>query len=54
MSKERIQICEEFFDIMPPEYRDLVTNATWGKEGRGWKDVGIHKELIEQHSLCAG
>ena len=35
MSKERIQICEEFFDIMPIEYRDLVTNATWGKEGRG-------------------
>src|SRR5713226_505387 len=54
MSKEKIQICEEFFDIMPPEYRDLVTNATWGKEGRGWKDVGINKELIEQHSLCAG
>ena len=54
MSKERIQICEEFFDIMPIEYRDLVTNATWGKEGRGWKDVGINKELIEQHSLCAG
>src|SRR6266496_4077918 len=54
MSKERIQICEEFFDIMPPEYQDMVTNATWGKEGRGWKDVGINKELIEQHSLCAG
>src|SRR5256712_11762208 len=53
MSKEKIQICEEFFDIMPPEYRDLVTNATWGKEGRGWKDVGIMKELIEHHSLCA-
>jgi len=54
MSKERIQICEEFFDIMPQEYQDLVTNATWGKESRGWKDVGVNKELIEQHSLCAG
>ena len=54
MSKEKIQICEEFFDIMPPEYQALVTNATWGKEGRGWKDVGVNKELIEQHSLCAG
>src|SRR5438309_10273874 len=54
MSKEKIQICEEFFDIMPPEYRDLVTNATWGKEGRGWKDVGINKEWMEQHFLCAG
>ncbi len=54
MSKEKIQICEEFYDIMPPEYQALVTNATWGKEGRGWKDVGVNKELIEQHSLCAG
>ncbi len=54
MSKEQIQICEEFFDIMPPEYQALVTNATWGQESRGWKDVGIKKELIEQHSLCAG
>ena len=54
MSKEKIQICEELFDIMPPEYQALVTNATWGKEGRGWKDVGVNKELIEQHSLCAG
>src|SRR2546426_7864687 len=50
MSKEKIQICEEFFDIMPPEYRDLVTNATWGKEGRGWKDVGINKERSEEHT----
>ena len=54
MSKEKIQICEEFYDIMPPEYQALVTNATWGQESRGWKDVGIKKELIEQHSLCAG
>src|SRR5947199_8141071 len=54
MSKEKIQICEEFFDIMRPDYGGLVTNATWGKEGRGWKDVGIQQELIEQQSLCAG
>ena len=54
MSKERIQIAPEFRNIMPPEYIELVDNATWGKEGRGWKDVGINKELIEEHSLCAG
>lgn len=41
-------------DIMPSEYHDLVTNSTYGKEDRGWKDIGNKKELIEQHSLCAG
>ena len=54
MGKEKIKICEEFYDIMPPEYRELVDSATYGKEGRGWKDVGVAKELIEEHSLCAG
>ena len=54
MSKERIQIAPEFFDIMPREYRDLVSQATYGNENRGWKDIGTSKELIEEHSLCAG
>jgi pyruvate ferredoxin oxidoreductase beta subunit len=54
MSKEKIKICPEFYDIMPPEYQDLVEDATYGKSDRGWKDIGINKELIEQHSLCAG
>ena len=54
MSKEKIQICEDLADIMPPEYQELVETATYGKEDRGWKDIGSSKELIEQHSLCAG
>jgi len=54
MSKEKIAICHEFYDIMPPEYRDLVEQSTYGKEDRGWKDIGESKELIEEHSLCAG
>ena len=54
MSKERITISPDLYDIMPPEYQDLVTKATYGKEDRGWKDIGTAKELIEQHSLCAG
>ena len=54
MSKERIKIAPEMFDIMPSEYQDLVERATYGKEGRGWKDIGTSKELIEEHSLCAG
>ena len=54
MSKEMIRICDEFVNIMPPEYVDLIKRATYGKEGRGWKDLGMTKELIEEHSLCAG
>ena len=54
MGKDKIKINKEFYDIMPPEYQDLVNDATYGKEGRGWKDVGVAKELIEEHSLCAG
>ncbi len=54
MGKDKIRINEEFYDIMPVEYRDMVEDATFGKENRGWKDIGVHKELIEEHSLCAG
>ncbi len=54
MSKEKIKISPEFYDVMPPEYRDLVEHSTYGVEDRGWKDIGKNKELIENHSLCAG
>ncbi len=54
MGKDKIRINEEFYDIMPPEYRDMVEHATFGNESRGWKDIGVAKELIEEHSLCAG
>ena len=46
MSKERIKIAEELFDIMPAEYQDLVKRATYGNETRGmeryWKCEGTH------------
>lgn len=48
------QMSLDLMDIMPPEYQDLVKSATYGKENRGWKDIGSSKELIEPHSLCAG
>jgi len=54
MSKEKIQMNEGLMDIMPPEYQEMVANATFGNEDRSWKDIGSSKELIEQHSLCAG
>ena len=31
MSKERIKIAPEMYDIMPEEYQDLVERATYGK-----------------------
>ena len=49
MSKERIKIAPEMFEIMPSEYQDLVERATYGSETRGWKDIGSSKELIEEH-----
>ena len=54
MSKERIQLSEDLADIMPTEYLDMVANATYGNSSRSWKDIGTSKELIEEHSLCAG
>ena len=54
MGKPNITLTESLADIMPPEYQELVETSTYGKEDRGWKDVGSSKELIEQHSLCAG
>ena len=54
MSKEVIKINDEFRDIMPVEYVDLVDKASYGNEDRGWRDMGEAKELIEEHSLCAG
>jgi pyruvate ferredoxin oxidoreductase beta subunit len=54
MSKEKIAVCEDLADVMPPEYQELVATATYGEEDRGWKDIGTSKELIEEHSLCAG
>ena len=54
MSKEKIQLSEALADIVPPEYHDMVENATYGNELRSWKDIGTSKELIEEHSLCAG
>ena len=36
MSKEKIALCEDLADIMPPEYHELVENATYCKQDRGW------------------
>lgn len=54
MSFKVFQINEEFLDIMPKEIVELQENATWGNPKRGVMDLPFHKELIEEHSLCAG
>lgn len=54
MSKDITRMTEALKDIMPQEYKELVETATYGKVDRSWQDVGESKELIEQHSLCAG
>lgn len=54
MSFKVFQINEEFIDVMPKEIVELQENATWGNPKRGVMDLPFHKELIEEHSLCAG
>ena len=53
MSKERIKISPELYDIMPSDYQDLVQNATYGKEDRGWKDIGTSKPRVKVHRQSA-
>jgi pyruvate ferredoxin oxidoreductase beta subunit len=52
------KINPEFRDIMPKEIIDLEENATWAAKmdgkARGIKELPETKELLEEHSLCAG
>jgi len=54
MSVDIYKINPEFRDIMPQEIIDLEEDATWGEERRGINDLTDRKEIIEEHSLCAG
>jgi pyruvate ferredoxin oxidoreductase beta subunit len=47
------RISPGFEEVMPVEYRELVTNGPCGREV-GVSDLGTFKELIEEHPLCAG
>ena len=44
MSKEKIQICEDLADIMPPEYHKLVESATFGNQ------IADGKTLVHQQN----
>jgi len=54
MSKDIYKINKEFREIMPKEIIELEDNATWGEAKRGVNDLQDKKEILEEHSLCAG
>jgi len=57
MSIDKYNINPEFRDIMPQEIIDLEENATWAQNQeklRGIKELPETKEILEEHSLCAG
>jgi len=57
MSHDIYKINPEFKDIMPQEIIDLEEKATWTQDRtkpRGIKEMPESKELLEEHSLCAG
>jgi pyruvate ferredoxin oxidoreductase beta subunit len=53
MKKDLFKISPGFEDIMPEEYRELVDNGPF-ENTTGVMGLGVGKELIEEHPLCAG
>ena len=54
MSFNIFKINEDLKEFMPQEIVDLEEKATWGNPKRGVMDLPYAKELLEEHSLCAG
>jgi pyruvate ferredoxin oxidoreductase beta subunit len=57
MALDIYKINPEFREIMPQEIIDLEEKATWAStmdKPRGIGEMPESKELIEEHSLCAG
>ena len=56
MSKERIKISEDLYDIMPSDYQDLVKSATYGEKLlisthiEEWR----HKIFLQKHVVTRG
>lgn len=53
MNKGMFKMSPALENVMPAEYRELVEDGPYGR-GLGVADLGTHKELIEEHPLCAG
>ena len=57
MAYDIYKINPEFRSIMPQEILDLEENVTWAhkqQKNRGIDQLPVAKELVEEHSLCAG
>ena len=54
MSKERIKISPESIRYHAIGLPRSGQKCHLRQRRSGWKDIGTSKELIEQHSLCAG
>ncbi len=54
MSLKIFKINEALKEFVPSEIVDLEEKATWGNPKRGIWDLPYAKELVEEHSLCAG
>lgn len=53
MSMNILKPNPHFKDLLPQEYKDLVSSGQFGSE-KTLTDFGSFKELIEEHPLCAG
>lgn len=57
MAIDIYKINPEFRDIMPQEIIDLEEKASWAykqEKPRGITELPVTKEILEEHSLCAG
>ena len=54
MSFKIYEVNEDLLDVVPQEVKDLQFRSTFGNPKRGVLDLSYNKELIEEHSLCAG
>ena len=51
MSKERIKISEDLYDIMPSDYQDLVKSATYGMMSYRSSEILIRSLLMLASSV---
>ena len=53
MSNKIITPVEEFADLLPKDYKDLIAQGPFF-EVKGVEDLGTFKEIIDEHPHCAG
>ncbi len=53
MSNKIITPVEEFADLLPDEYKELINKGPFFKT-KGIEDLGTFKEIIDEHPHCAG